>query len=191
MKKILVINGSPKKDGNTAALAEWFREGAHAQGAAVEVVHAAFLKTKYAGCNACRKCQEAKPYGCVIEDEVSSVLLKMLEADAIVMASPLYFFSVSAQLKILMDRMFSLYKWDNAAGTLETRLKGKTLVLLGSAYEDLGMEAFEKPFLLTAEYTGMPYSSLLVPNAGVSGEIQNKPGVREKAMVLGAKIARE
>jgi len=186
--KILIINGSPKKDGNTAALVEWFAGGARAKGARVEIVRAAGLKLKHAGCMACRACQKLKKYECVIKDDVQPVLRKMSRTDVIVMATPLYFFGASAQLKVIFDRMFSLYKWDNAAGTMKTVLKGKKLVLIASAYEDVGLDALKKPFELTAKYTGMKFLSLLVPNAGVSGDIRNKPGIREKAVALGRKV---
>jgi multimeric flavodoxin WrbA len=184
-KKILVISGSPKKDGNTAALIEWFSEGAKKHGAEIEVVWAAFLKTKAGGCTSCRVCQTAKEYGCSIKDDISGVLAKMTEADVIVIATPLFFFGASAQIKLVFDRMFSLYKWDNIAGTMETPLAGKELVLLASAYEDVGLDALEMPFKLTADYTAMKFRSLLVPNAGVSGDIKNKNGIREKAVALG------
>ena len=188
-KNILVLSGSPKKNGNTAALVEWFAEGAHLEGAHVEVVQTAFLKYDFPGCTSCRSCQKTDGYECTIEDDVKSVLAKMILADVIVMATPLYFFAASAQLKMVIDRMFSLYRWDNAAGTMKTSLKGKTLVLLASAYEDVGMDALEKPFALTADYTGMKFESLLVPNAGESGDIRRKSGVREKAVALGEKVA--
>jgi len=188
-KKILILSGSPKKDGNTATLVDWLTEGARSKGAHVEVVRTAFLKYKSAGCTSCRACQKPGRYGCVIDDEAKPVLAKMAGVDVIVMATPLYFFAASAQLKLVLDRMFSLYKWDNEAGTMETPLKGKTLVLMGSAYEDLGLDALEKPFEMTAAYSGMKFKSLLIPNAGVSGEIKKKEGVREKAIALGKEIA--
>lgn len=95
-------------------------------------------------------------------------------------------------MKLIFDRMFSLYKWDNDAGTMKTPLKGKTLVLLTSAFEDIGLDALEKPFALTAEYTGMKFESVLVTNAGVSGEISKKrPDIQEKVKSLGAKIANQ
>ena len=187
-EKILILNGSPKKDGNTAALAEWFAEGACAKGARVEIIRAADLKLKYSGCTSCRACQKMKEYGCVIKDDLQPVLRKMARADVVVMATPLYFFGASAQLKAVFDRMFSLYKWDNAAGTMKTVLKGKKFILLASAYEDVGLDALKKPFELTAKYTGMNFLSLLVPNAGVSGDIRKKAGLREKAIALGRKV---
>lgn len=188
-KKILVLSGSPRRKGNTAALVEWFSEGARAKGAQVEVIRTAFLKYKSTGCASCRACQKLRKYECVIDDEAKPVLAKMGRVDAIVMATPLYFFAASAQLKLVFDRMFSLYKWDNAAGTMTTPLKGKTLVLLASAFEDVGLDALERPFALTAEYTGMKFASLLVPHAGVSGALRDKSGIRGKAIALGKKVA--
>ena len=110
---------------------------------------------------------------------------KMALADVIVMATPLYFFGPSAQLKLVFDRMFSLYKWDNEADTMKTPLKGKTLVLIASAYENVGLDALEKPFEITADYTGMKFKSLLVPNAGESGDVKKIPGIREKVVAFG------
>jgi len=189
-KKILILSGSPIKDGNTAALVGWFTEGARAQGADVEVVQTAFLKYKANGCTSCRACQTRPAYECVIDDEASPVLAKMAKVDVIVMATPLYFFGPSAQLKLMFDRMFSLYKWDNKANTMNTPLKGKTFVLLGSAYEDIGLAALRKPFALTAEYSGMKFVSLVVANAGESGEIrQKRPDIRKKAIALGKRQA--
>jgi multimeric flavodoxin WrbA len=189
MRKILVLSASPVKDGNTTALVNWFVEGARSRGAAVDVVATAFLKYKSTGCTSCRKCQTIEKYACVIPDEAAPVLGKMAEVDVIVMATPLYFYGPSAQLKLVMDRMFSLYKWDNAAGTMTTPLKGKTLVLIASAYEDIGLDALEKPFALTAEYSGMVFESLLVSDAGESGDVKSKTDTRRKAMELGQKVA--
>jgi len=188
-KKILILNGSPKKDGNTAAIVDWFCKGASSKGADVEIVRTANLKYKVSGCISCRKCQESEKYECCINDEAKPVLAKMAQVDVIVFATPLYFFGPSAQIKLVMDRMFSLYKWDNDAGTMKTPLKGKTLVLLASAFEDIGLDALEKPFALTAEYTGMKFESVLVDNAGVSGDISKKrPDAKEKIEALAMKI---
>jgi len=108
-KKILILSGSPKKDGNTATLVKWFAEGARSKGARVEIVRTAFLKYKSTGCTSCRACQRLDAYECVINDEAKPILAKMAKVDAIVMATPLYFFGASAQLKLVFDRMFSLY----------------------------------------------------------------------------------
>ncbi len=188
-KKILILSGSPLKKGNTARLIDWFSEGASSEGAKIEVVHAASLKLKIRGCISCRRCQKADKYGCVVKDDANPVLRKMANADVIVMATPLYFFSASAQLKQIVDRMFSLYKWDNQAAKMNTVLKGKTLVLMLSAYENTGLQVAGEPFALIADYSGMKYESLLVPNSGESGQIEKIKGVRRKAIALGKKVA--
>jgi len=80
--------------------------------------------------------------------------------------------------------MFSLYKWNNAVNTFESPLKGKTLALMASAYEDVGLDAVEKPFALTARYTGMRFASLLIPNAGTSGQIRSHPTARAQTQLF-------
>jgi len=184
-KSILVITGSPKKDGNTAALVEWFAEGAKSAGAGVEILNAGAFKSRVNGCQSCRACQKREAYGCVFDDDVKSALDKMIKADVVVMATPLYFFSASAQIKQVFDRMFSLYKWDNAANTMKTALKGKTFAVIASAFEAEGFDALEEPFKMTADYSGMKYASLIVPDAGESGDVRKKPGIREKAVAFG------
>jgi multimeric flavodoxin WrbA len=187
--KIVIINGSPKSNGNTSRLAEWFAEGCRSKGVDVEIFNVGSFTFTTCGCNSCRACQKLPGYECIIKDKAQPVLEKMIAADVIVMATPLYFFAMSAQMKVIVDRMFSLYKWDNAAGTMKTCLKGKTLVLLASAFEAVGLDALEKPFSLTAEYSGMSFRSLLIANAGVSGDIVKAAGAREKAFRLGTAIA--
>ena len=76
-KKIVIINGSPVRDGNTAMLINWFSEGARGQGAEIEIISTAFLKIKATGCTSCRLCQTAEEYKCVIEDDAAPVLAKM------------------------------------------------------------------------------------------------------------------
>ena len=96
---------------------------------------------------------------------------------------------LAAQLKIIIDRMFSLYKWDNKANTMRTPLKGKDLVLIASSYDSEGLAVLAAPFVALAEYTGMTYLSLLIPDAGVSGTLKARKDVRERALELGRSIA--
>jgi multimeric flavodoxin WrbA len=187
-KKILIISGSPKKNGNTQALIDEFIKGAKLKGAATEVVHAAFLKYKANGCTSCRACQRSDKYECAINDEAKPVLKRMADVDVIVMATPLYFFSASAQIKLIFDRIFSLYKWNNETGAMKTALKGKELVVIASSFEEEGLDALEAPFKITADYTGMPFRSLLVSGAGVSGDIMKRPDLLKRAYDLGKDI---
>lgn len=186
-KYILIINGSPKENGNTAKLVEWFVEGARPNCGKVEIIRAASLKFKSNGCISCRKCQKIKEYECVINDDVKKVLKKIAKADAIVFATPLYFYGPSAQLKLIIDRMFSLYKWDNTTNTFETPMRGKSMILLLSAYEDIGLDIVEKSFKLIADYSEMKFRSLLVPNARESTEIERLKGIRKRVIDFGRK----
>jgi multimeric flavodoxin WrbA len=184
-KNILILNGSPKNNGNTAKLVEWFAEGARSNGGKTEIIRAAALTTKSNGCLSCRRCQRIKKYECVIDDDVQEVLKKMAKADTIVFATPLYFYGPSAQLKLIIDRMFSLYKWDNATNTFESPVRGKAMFLLLSAYEDIGLDIVEKSFKLIADYSDMKFGSFLVPNAGESGQIDRLKGIRRNAVDFG------
>jgi multimeric flavodoxin WrbA len=173
LKKILILNGSPKKNGNTAKLISWFSEEARSKGARVKVVRAVSLTSKVNGCMACRACQRNDKYECVINDDIKDVLKKMKKADLVVFASPLYFYGPSAQLKLVIDRMFSLYKLDGTSP-----MNGKAMGLILSAYEDIGLKVVEESFKLIADYSEMSFRSLLVPDARESGEVEDMKGIR-------------
>jgi multimeric flavodoxin WrbA len=106
VKKVLIILGSPRKNGNSAILAERVAEGARAQGAEVETV---FLQgLQIAPCKSCYACQKKGAVGCATQDDMQALYPKLIEAEAWVIASPVYWFTMSAQTKIFMDRLFAL-----------------------------------------------------------------------------------
>ena len=97
---ILVISSSPRKAGNSEVLCERFAQGASEAGHEVETV---LLRDKnIAPCHACYACMET--HDCAIRDDMKEVFEKLKKADVIVLASPVYFYSVSAQLKAMIDR---------------------------------------------------------------------------------------
>lgn len=104
-KKIMVLNGSPRRNGNTAAMISAFTEAAQEAGHTVEHFDAAFENV--GGCRACMQCyKDGKP--CVIEDDFNSLAPKLVEADVIVFATPVYWYTLPAQIKAVLDRMFAL-----------------------------------------------------------------------------------
>ena len=106
--KIIALQGSPRKKGNTAKVLSWVEEELMALGHDVETI---FLTTKnLKGCLACGKCKE-KPdtVGCIQKDDIPEILEKLTKAELVIFASPLYFWGVSAQLKTVIDRTYSLY----------------------------------------------------------------------------------
>ncbi len=111
-KKILVLLGSPRKKGNSTTLANQIVAGAESAGATAEKI---FLHGKdISPCQACYACQQPDSKGCAIDDEMQPIYGKLIAADGWVIASPVYWFSMSAQTKLFLDRCFALpaYKKD-------------------------------------------------------------------------------
>ncbi|MBR6523513.1 MAG: flavodoxin family protein [Clostridia bacterium] len=102
-KKVLVLSGSPRINGNSDILCDEFMRGAIENGNAVEKIRIAEKNIGF--CRACYACKDAGV--CLVKDDMAEVLQKMIDADIIVLASPIYFYSVNAQLKALMDRTFA------------------------------------------------------------------------------------
>ncbi len=102
MSKIVILNGSPRKDGNTSILVNEFIKGASKNDNEIE--HISILDYKINGCLGCNACfnEEKK---CVQNDDMSEVYTKLKDADVLVVASPLYFFQLSGQLKCILDRL--------------------------------------------------------------------------------------
>lgn len=99
-KKILILSGSPRREGNSDLLCDEFARGAREAGHEVEKIRVAEKNIGY--CRACYACRESGK--CVIKDDMAEVLQKMIDADVIVLASPVYFYSIDAQLKAVIDR---------------------------------------------------------------------------------------
>ncbi|MCR4965650.1 MAG: flavodoxin family protein [Bacteroidales bacterium] len=98
---ILILSGSPRKGGNTDLLVEAFVKGA-SQKHNVEIV--SVHDVKVAPCMGCNACFSSESHTCVQNDDMQAIYNKMSEADVLVVASPVYFFGLSAQLKAIIDR---------------------------------------------------------------------------------------
>ena len=121
-KKILILSGSPRKGGNSDILCDEFMRGAQDAGHTVEKIFIRDQKIGY--CNACYACRESGV--CVLKDGMQEVLEKMAWADVIVMASPVYFYSIDAQMKAVIDR--TLAQW--------TKLPDKEFYYIMTAVDD-------------------------------------------------------
>lgn len=100
MKKVLILSGSPRKNGNSDILCDEFARGAAEAGHQVEKIRIAEKNIGY--CRACYACRGSGV--CVIKDDMAEVMQKMIDADVLVLASPVYFYSIDAQLKAVIDR---------------------------------------------------------------------------------------
>lgn len=121
MKNVLILSGSPRKGGNSDLLCDEFMKGALEAGHRVEKIRVA--EKKIACCRACYVCKTGK---CAIDDDMGEVLQKMIDADVLVLASPVYFYSIDAQLKAVIDR--SVARW--------LEVKDKELYYIMTAAED-------------------------------------------------------
>jgi multimeric flavodoxin WrbA len=104
--KAIGINGSPRKKWNTAALLDKAIEGAVSEGAKAELIHLYDLNFK--GCISCFACKakNGKSYGkCAVKDELTPVLEKVNEADVIILGSPIYFGTVTGEMRSFMERL--------------------------------------------------------------------------------------
>lgn len=100
-KKVLILSGSPRNGGNSDLLCDEFMKGAKDAGNEVEKIRVA--TKKIAPCSGCYYCS-ANDGQCVHKDDMAEILQKMIDADVLVLASPVYFYSIDAQLKAVIDR---------------------------------------------------------------------------------------
>ncbi len=123
MKNVLVISTSPRKGGNSESLALEFAKGAEEAGNKVETV---FFREKNIGfCKGCLAC--TKTNRCVIKDDAAELVEKMLAADVIAFATPIYYYEMSGQMKTLLDRGNPMYSADYSF---------RDIYLLSTAAED-------------------------------------------------------
>ena len=150
-KKILILSGSPRKDGNSETLCAQFAKGAQEAGHTAELIR---LHTKKLGfCTACYACK--KTGVCVQKDDMTGILKKMGEADVIVLSTPVYFYQMTAQMKTLIDRTMASY--------YDQTLAGKEFYFIVTAAED-------KP-ALERTMDGLKGLTDCIPNARVQGRI--------------------
>ena len=149
---ILVISSSPRKNGNSDVLCDRLIEGARESGHQTEKIRLDGLNIS--PCRACNGC--VKNHKCIIKDDVAPVIEKMIAADTIVLATPVYFYSLCAQLKIFIDRCYARY----------TEIKNKKFVFIVTAADPQHKAAAE-----TLD--------------SLRGFIRCLPGAEEKAVIYG------
>jgi len=184
-RKIMVVIGSPRRKGNSAALAQRVADGAKDTGAQVETffLHAMDIRP----CTACDACRTKLKKDCIIKDDMKRLYPKLKAADGIVIASPIYWFTVSAQTKLFMDRWYALGGDDGYA------LAGKQFGIV-LAYADAdpftsgavnALRTFQDAFnYIGAEMVGTVYGS-----AWKAGEIKKNKALMDAAYALGKKMA--
>lgn len=104
-KNVIILSASPRRKGNSDILCDEFMKGAIEAGYDVEKIFLSDKNINYCtGCGVCNTTHE-----CVQKDDMKEILVKLLKADVIVMASPVYFYTINAQMKTLIDRIVPQY----------------------------------------------------------------------------------
>ncbi len=184
VKKVLVLLGSPRRKGNSAILADKIAEGAKSAGARVETLFIHGMKI--APCKSCYACQKPNSKGCSIKDDMQTVYKKLREADAWVIASPVYWFTVSAQTKLWMDRCFALLPYAREAFADKR-------IAIAMSYGDTdpfksgcvnALRTFQDAYgYVQACIVGMVYGSAMD-----AGEIRKNEALMKEAEELGAQL---
>lgn len=176
-KKVLILSGSPRRNGNSDILCDEFMKGALEKGNHVEKIRVAEKNIGY--CRACYGCRDTGV--CVIKDDMGEILEKIIEADVLVLASPVYFYSIDAQLKTLIDR--TVARW------MEVQNKEMYYIMTAADAEKEAMDTTLACFRGYADCIEGAKEMGVIYGIGVyeKGEVKNTP-IMQKAYEMGLGI---
>lgn len=175
MKKILIIQGGGRPNGNTDQLVKAFAKGAVDAGHDIEII--SLVKNEIKGCLGCNACRYGKP--CIQKDGFNEIVPKIKEADLLVFASPLYFWTISSRIKAFIERFYCIAEEDNEPplGRYE-RYPEKDCALLMTAADNF-FWTFEQAVsyykFTLVNYIGFHDKGMLL--AGGCGDTNGKPQI--------------
>ncbi|MBB5182647.1 flavodoxin family protein [Catenisphaera adipataccumulans] len=173
--KVLILNGSPRPNGNTKALVDALKEGAVSKGHEVTEVDVARLDLH--GCLGCEYCHTKGRGKCVQNDDMQKIYPLLQQADALVLALPIYYHGFSGQLKCAIDRFYAI----GAPGQLKLR---KIAMLLSSGADQVYEAAFYSYHKNFIEYMGLEDAGIITAH----GSENKSEAKREEARMLGASL---
>ncbi|MGN1193549.1 MAG: flavodoxin family protein [Dorea sp.] len=177
--KIMVLCGSPHKNGTTNELADAFIKGA--VGAGYEVKKIWLKEKEISPCLGCMYCKKNDGI-CIQKDDVRGILDDVVEADTVVFVSPLYYFAMTAQLKMLIDRFFAVN------GLLRKQKKKAVLLTAGSDSDEWAMDGVKSHYETMLKYLHWTSVGEIYAYGCTTKEMLEKTDYLEKAEVLGESI---
>ena len=183
-KRVVIVIGSPRKNGNSATLAQRVADGAKDAGAEVECFNLNELDIK--PCTVCEVCRESIDKDCTISDGMQSLYPKLSQADALVIAGPIYWFTVSAQTKLFIDRCYALGAPQGNA--LEGKRIGIVLTYGDADPFASGAVNALRTFQDMFAYIGAPIVGMVYGSALEAGEIKTNRDLMEHAYELGKRL---
>ncbi len=194
--KIIIVESSPRKNGNSTLLAREVASGARSLGAEVDTIH--LHSMKISPCIACDACQESLEKDCVIDDDMKANYPRLRAADVIVFATPIYWFTVSGQIKLFMDRCYALLylgaeSGEEAVHTIVSDLGGKKFGVV-LAYGDVdpfvsGAVNALRTFQDMAHFVGSEIAGHVYGSAAAPGDVAENKALLQQAYALGKKLA--
>jgi multimeric flavodoxin WrbA len=187
--RVLIVKGSPREQGNSATLAKQVAAGAEAAGAQVETIYLHGLDIR--ACDACDSCQGMPDLDCIIEDDMQLLYPKIREADAVLYASPIYWFTVSAQMKLFMDRCYGISgeSDDPSDHVLAGKRIGIALTYGGDDPFDSGAINAIRTFQDTFNYVPAAIVGMVYGYAPSAGGIEKNQELMDRAYRLGNELA--
>ena len=180
-KKIVILNGSPRRSGNTSALVQKFTEGAESAG---NTVTEFFLdKMDIHGCKGCFGGHSSQECPCVQKDDMAQIYPVVKECDVVVLATPLYYWNMSGQIRTAIDRLFALEEGDG--NLLRGHNRGSALLMAaeGNGFEDV--LTYYDHLMQHLKWKNLGH--VLAGGNGDVGDIGGKPEL-EQAYELGKSI---
>ena len=173
-KKIVVITGSPRKNGNSFAMTDAFIKAAEEKGHTVTRFDAAFKKID--GCHACMTCYSTGK-ACSFDDDFNTIAPAILEADALVFTMPVYWYSIPAQIKGVIDRIFAL-----VIGGKDIAGKECALITCCEEHDMSVMDGVRIPMERMCELNKWKMvGEVLIPGVLNVGDIDNTDGCKKAA----------
>lgn len=181
-RQVLIFKGSPRVKGNSSLLADQAAEGARNAGAQVECF--ALHQMNIHPCDACDTCRETGV--CVLMDDMQNLYPKLHQADAILIASPIYWFTINAQTKLFIDRWYALETHHGNA------LRGKHFGIIltygdSDLYNSGGINAIHT-FQSMLGYIQAHIVGIVYGTANEEGDVLNQPALLRKAYQLGMEL---
>jgi multimeric flavodoxin WrbA len=183
-KKIVIVKGSPRHEGNSAILAEQVAEGARLAGAHVESLYLHHMDIH--PCDECDACQSEPYRGCIVGDDMQVLYPKLPGADAIVIASPVYWFTISAQTKLFMDRCYALV--DKKGYALREKRFAIVMTYGDTDPFSSGVVNSLRTFQDGLRYIGAQIAGLVYASASTAGEIRSDTAAMARAYELGKRL---
>lgn len=180
-RKIVILNGSPRRNGNTSALVRAFTLGAESAGHTVSEFFLSGMDIH--GCRGCFGGHSGSACPCVQQDDMDRLYPAVRDCDVIVFASPLYYWNLSGQLRTAIDRLFALEEGDG--NLLRGHGRASALLMAAEGYDFSDVLLYYDH--LTEHLKWRNLGHVLAGGNGSAGDINGKPDL-EDARALGESI---